>query len=76
MLKKHYKPVPPPADRPLLEQLLYACCLENTRYEPAEQAFTALAKGFFDWNEVRVSTVKELAEVMTCCLTRRPPRTI
>jgi len=64
VLKKHFKVVPPPSDRPLLEQLLFACCLENARYEPAEQAFAALAKGFFDWNEVRVSTVKELAEVV------------
>jgi hypothetical protein len=64
VLKKHFKAVPPPADRPLLEQLLFACCLENARYESAEQAFAALTKGFFDWNEVRVSTVKELAEVV------------
>jgi len=65
VLKKHFKPVPPPTDRPLLEQLLFACCLENAHYQPAEQAFAALAKGFFDWNEVRVSTVKELAEVVS-----------
>jgi len=30
ILKKHYKPVKPPADRSLLEHLLYACCLENS----------------------------------------------
>ena len=65
VLKKHYKPVIPPSDRALLEQLLYACCLENAAYEKADEAFARLQHLFFDWNEVRVSTVKELAEVMT-----------
>ncbi len=63
VLKKHYKPAPIP-DRPVLEHLLYACCLENAQYEAADKAFEAVSTGFFDWNEVRVSTVKELAEVM------------
>ncbi|HEY2840121.1 MAG TPA: hypothetical protein VGJ26_13280 [Pirellulales bacterium] len=62
-LKKHYKPVPLP-NRPVLEQLLYACCLENARYEAADQAYAAVSTSFFDWNEVRVSTAKELADVM------------
>ena len=48
----------------MLEQLLFACCLENARYEAAEQVFAAVSTAFFDWNEVRVSTVKELAEGM------------
>lgn len=63
VLKKHYTPVPTP-ERPVLEQLLYACCLENARYEAADKAYAAVSTTFFDWNEVRVSTVKELAEVM------------
>jgi endonuclease III len=63
VLKKHYKPAPIP-DRPVLEHLLYACCLENAPYEQADKAFAAVSTSFFDWNEVRVSTVKELAEVM------------
>lgn len=61
VLKKHYKPVDY-IERPLLEQLLFACCLENATYDAAEAAFQKLASGFFDWNEVRVSTVEELAE--------------
>lgn len=64
VLKKHYKPVAIP-DRPVLEHLLYACCLENAPYEQADKAFAAVSTSFFDWNEVRVSTVKELAEVMS-----------
>lgn len=63
VLKKHYKPVPIP-ERPLLEHALYACCLENASYEAGDKAYAAVSSTFFDWNEVRVSTVKELAEVM------------
>ncbi|HEV7225724.1 MAG TPA: hypothetical protein VGN42_23660 [Pirellulales bacterium] len=63
VLKKHYKPVAIP-ERTVLEHLLYACCLENSHYEQADKAFAAVSTSFFDWNEVRVSTVKELAEVM------------
>lgn len=65
VLKKHYKSVNPAAERPLMEQLLFALCLENATYEAAEQAYAALEASFFDWNEIRVTTVKELAESMT-----------
>lgn len=64
VLKKHFKPVSPNPDRPVLEQLLFACCLENAPFEPAEEVFARLGETFFDWNEVRVSTVPELAAVM------------
>lgn len=64
VLKKHYEPVDPPAGRSLLENLLFACCLENAPYGPAEAAYQAVSTAYFDWNEVRVSTVKELSEVM------------
>ncbi len=65
VLKKHYKPVTPVADRPLMEQLLFAICLENATYEAAEQAYAALEASYFDWNEIRVTTVKELAASMS-----------
>ena len=63
VLKKHYTPALPPADRPLLEQLLYAVCLENAPYEKADEVFAKLQHLYFDWNEVRVTTVTELADV-------------
>jgi endonuclease-3 len=63
VLKRHYKPVST-LERPVLSHLLYACCLENATYDAADKAFAAVSNGFFDWNEVRVSTVKELGEVM------------
>ena len=65
VLKKHYKPAVPPAERNVLEHLLYACCLENARVEAADEAFAKLKELFFDWNEVRVTTTTELSEVMT-----------
>lgn len=64
VLKLHFKPVLPNGDRPLLEHMLFACCLENAPFHRAEKTFQNLATSFFDWNEVRVSTVKELAEAM------------
>jgi hypothetical protein len=65
VLKKHYKPIAPPSDRTALEHLLYACVLENARYEAADEAFAKLKELYFDWNEVRVTTVTELAEGMS-----------
>ncbi|HZN32562.1 MAG TPA: hypothetical protein VFB80_02040 [Pirellulaceae bacterium] len=65
VLKKHYKPSAPPDDRTVLEHLLYACVLENARYEAADEAFAKLKELYFDWNEIRVTTVTELAEGMT-----------
>jgi hypothetical protein len=64
VLKQHYKPLDVNGERPLLEQMLFACCLENAPYAKAEKIYQHLAASFFDWNEVRVSTVKELAEAM------------
>ena len=64
VLKKHYKPVVPPPERTLLEHLIFACCLENSLHADAESAYAALVEQFFDWNEVRVSSVRELAEVL------------
>ncbi|MCC7083581.1 MAG: hypothetical protein IT427_01080 [Pirellulales bacterium] len=63
VLKQHYKPVATD-HRPLLEQMLFACCLENAPFDKAAKTYEHLATSFFDWNEVRVSTVNELAEAM------------
>jgi endonuclease-3 len=64
ILKKYYQPVKPPAERNVLETVLYACCLQNAPYEKADEAFAKLQEMFFDWNEVRVTTATELAEVV------------
>lgn len=64
VLKQRYKPTSHNGDRPLLEQMLFACCLENAPHDEAQKTYEHLRTSFFDWNEVRVSTVKELAEAM------------
>lgn len=64
VVTKHYTPVPAAEDRSVLEQLLYACCLENVSYDAADEAFHRLQESFFDWNEVRVTTVSELCETL------------
>ena len=63
-LRAQYKPVTPATSRPMLEQVLYACCLENAPYDVAEKALGRLLQGYFDLNEVRVTTVVELAETL------------
>jgi endonuclease-3 len=65
VLKKHYKPQFPPADRSVLEHLLYACCLENSPQDETDDVFAKLQANYFDWNEIRVTTVAELSEVMS-----------
>ncbi|MGA2797227.1 MAG: hypothetical protein ABSE63_06610 [Thermoguttaceae bacterium] len=66
ILKKHYKPATANTGRTVAEHLIFACCLEDARYEAAEEAFAALVHTFFDWNEVRVTSISELSEVMAC----------
>jgi endonuclease-3 len=65
VLRKHYKPAPaPPTDRSLFEHLLFACLVEDSPPEAAEQVFAALKQDYFGWNEVRVSTIRELADAL------------
>jgi hypothetical protein len=64
VLKRVYKHTPLKGEQPLMESLLFACCLENAHYDAAQKAYADVQAAFFDWNEIRVSTVKELAEAM------------
>ncbi len=64
VLKKLYKAVSPPADRAVLDHLLFASCLENAQYQAAEEAMASLVHSFYDFNEIRVSSVRELSEVL------------
>jgi endonuclease III len=66
VLRKHYKPSSPSPTRSVIEHLLFACCLEDAHHDAAEEAFAALVHTFFDWNEVRVTSISELSEVMAC----------
>lgn len=49
---------------PVLEQFIYGLCRENATPEQAQQAYEKVKAEFFDWNEVRVSTVREIEEAM------------
>jgi endonuclease III len=49
---------------PVLEQFLFALCREGVTRERGERAFRALRERFFDWNEIRVSSSREVAEVL------------
>jgi len=64
-LKKHYKPAPAAPGRPLMEHVLYAALLEDAPVDLADEGFAKCEQEFFDWNEVRVTSVTELAEVLS-----------
>jgi len=49
-------------ERPVLQQFIYGLCREDATIEQADQAYRNLCDRFFDWNEVRVSSTRELEE--------------
>jgi len=63
LLKKHYKVTVPKLDRPVMETMLYAVCLENATVEEADAAFQRFSQLFPDLNEARVSSIGELEPV-------------
>ena len=48
--------------RPVLQQFIYGLCREDATAEQADRAYRTLCEHFFDWNEVRVSSTRELEE--------------
>lgn len=63
-LRKKYPPPPEPERRPVLEEVLYAICREGVPSAIADAAFARLKADFYDWNEIRVSAVQEVADVL------------
>jgi endonuclease III len=64
LLKRRYKPK---ADQSLsrlsvLKAVVYGICHEDTTREHANQALSRFNDEFFDWNEVRVSSLDEIQE--------------
>jgi endonuclease-3 len=61
-----FAPAGEPGSEPLsvLEQFVFALCRENATLEQATQAYHNLRTQFFDWNEVRVSSTRELEDAM------------
>ena len=62
-VKKEYDVIATPSNRSVIEHLVYGCCLENSTFEAADDAFAKLQENYFDWNEIRVTTIAEIAEV-------------
>ena len=60
-VKKDFQPINPPSNRTVMDHAIYACCLENSTAEEADEALAKLQENYFDWNEVRVTTDRELA---------------
>lgn len=62
LLKKRYKPKAEASSARLtiLEAIVYGICHEDTTGEQASQALTRFKSDFFDWNEVRVSSLEEI----------------
>jgi endonuclease-3 len=52
------------AELPVLEQFLYGICREAATRDLADRAFNNLRELFYDWNEVRVSSAREVEEAL------------
>src|SRR5438309_4094106 len=59
--KKGHEPAGPEA-RPVLEQFIYGLCREGTTRDNADRAYRGLQERFYDWNEIRVSSAREVEE--------------
>jgi endonuclease III len=64
LLKKRYKLEPKPERLSILEAVIYGICHESTTREQANQALSRFKDDFFDWNEVRVSSLEEIQGVL------------
>jgi endonuclease III len=64
LLKKRYKIGPSVEKMSILEAVVYGICHENSTREQANQALSRFKDDFFDWNEVRVSSLEEIQGVL------------
>lgn len=64
LLKKRYKLGPAVEKLSVLEAVVYGVCHEDTTREQANQALSRFKDDFFDWNEVRVSSLEEIQGVL------------
>ena len=64
LLKKGHE-APEGESLPVLEQFVYGLLREGATRDLADQAFANLRDQFIDWNEVRVSSVRELEEALS-----------
>jgi endonuclease-3 len=59
-LKKQSTVGSPPSDYAVLDHLLFGVCLEDAEFSAADAVLNRLKSGYYDWNEVRVSSIREL----------------
>ncbi len=64
ILKKRFKPGPAAPRMTVLEAVVFAICRENSTREQANQVLSRFKDGFFDWNEIRVSSIAEIEETL------------
>lgn len=64
LLRKRYPQQPRPERMSVLEAVVYGICHEGTSREQANQALSRFKDEFFDWNEVRVSSLREIQGVL------------
>ena len=64
LLKERYPLEPGPDKLSILEAVVYAICHEGSPRGRAAQALAAFKDGFFDWNEVRVSSLDEIQGIL------------
>jgi endonuclease-3 len=64
LLKRHYKLEPRDLRLSVLEAIIYGICHEGSTREQANQAMSRFKDEFFDWNEVRVSSLEEIQGVL------------
>ena len=60
ILKKEYGSRPPSYDYDVLDTILFSICLENSNTADAQAALQQLKDDFFDYNELRVSSITEI----------------
>lgn len=63
-LHKLYGKSLPRLDMPVLETFIFAICLEDNGWDAADAAYKKLIGSYFDLNEIRVTSVLELEEVL------------
>ena len=64
LLKKRYKVDPGVDKMTVLEAVVYGITHEDSTSEQANQALSRFKDDFFDWNEVRVSSLEEIQGIL------------
>jgi endonuclease III len=62
--KKKYPAPPKYPSHPVMETMLYAVCLSNNTPAQAQELLDRVLKGFHDLNEMRVSSIEELEDLI------------